>query len=136
MSAYFVDEGGALFATLGYPNESDGARHLVFFSEAHDNDGGIDYRFRLVEHEQERVDHADDRAGARSFRVGETVSGAVSEEDSDWFAFDADPTGIYSISVISREPAAIAIQVLDDEAQVPSINRRFDFTGAEWSDAG
>lgn len=133
---YFVDEDGAVLAIEGYSNELEGTRHLVFLGESHDDDGGVDYRFRLVEHERERVDHADDRAGARSLRAGETVAGEVSTDDSDWFAFDAQAGEIYSISTVSREPGAIAIEVFDDKAQVPSINRRFGYVGDDWSEAG
>ena len=141
VSAYFVTDSDSdvFLAALGYLDESDGTRSLVFLSEAYDNAGGIDYRFRLVEHKRERVDHADDRAGARSLRNGETVSGAVSEGDSDWFAFDAHAGGIYSISTVSsalsHELGRITIEVLDDEALVPSINRRFERSGDLWPDA-
>ena len=133
---YFVDEDGAALAIEGYSDESGGARHLVFLSETYGGEGGIDYRFRLVEHEQEPVDHADDRAGAGLLRAGETVAGAVSEDDPDWFAFDAQAGDIYSISTVSRVPGAIAIEVLDDDVQVPSINRRFGHVGDNWSEAG
>lgn len=135
-SPYFVDEDGAVLAIEGYFNESGDTRHLVFLNEPHDADGGFDYRFRLVEHERERVDHADDRAGARSLRAGETVAGEASKDDSDWFAFKAQAGDIYSISTVSREPGAIAIEVLDDEAQVPALNRRFGRWGDRWSEAG
>ena len=109
---------------------------MVFVSGADEIEGGIDYRFRLVEHDQERADHADDRAGARSLRAGETVAGAVSEVDPDWFAFDALADDVYSISTVAQEPGAIAIEVLDDEVAVRSLNRRFGYVGDDWSEAG
>lgn len=134
--AYFVDEDGAALAIDGYSDESGGARHLVFLSETYGGDGGIDYRFRLAEHDQEPVDHADDRAGAGPLAAGETVSGTVSEDDSDWFAFDAQAGDIYSISTVSQDPNAIAVEILNEEVQVPAINRRFGHVGDDWSEAG
>lgn len=88
---YFLDDDWGFSGVSGYAFPTDGTQHIVITTGDFGRRGGWDYRFRLVEHES--VDYGDDRSTARALGVGEPVVGSASDEDADWFVFDAQAGG-------------------------------------------
>ena len=85
--AYFIDDNWGFEADSGYVFGDGGMRYLVFTTDAFGGLENVDYRFRLVEYES--VDYGDGRATAQAVGLGETVIGSATDQDADWFAFDA-----------------------------------------------
>lgn len=115
--AYLIDDDWGFDAEAGYAFAMDGTQYLIITARWLGELENVDYRFRLVEHES--IDYGDDRSTARAVRLGETVIGSATDQDSDWFAFDAVAGGIYTISSGS---AAVGVTVFDDTEEVPPVD--------------
>ena len=94
----------------------------------------LSYRFRLVANEE--VDHGDDRATASPIEVAETVRGSVTDQDSDWFAFEAVPELIYSIASGQSGHGFFNITVFDESGDVPALSSGFPYYGQQWASLG
>lgn len=129
--AYLIDDDWGFDAAAGYAFAVDGTQYLIITARWSGESENIDYRFRLVEHES--VDYGDDRSAARVVRLGETVIGSATDQDADWFAFDAVAGGIYTISSGS---AATSVTMFDDADEVPSRNAEVRYYGEQWSGRG
>ena len=131
VTAYFLDDNWGFDADTGYVYAAEGTQYLLFTADRFSRLESIDYRFRLVEYES--IDYGDDRSTARALESGETVIGSASGQDADWFAFDAQAGGIYSITSGSGESL---VSVFDDTEEVPTVNSRFGYPGETWSNRG
>jgi len=129
--AYFIDDNWGFDAGAGYAFGGDGTVYLILTTKWLAQLENIDYRFRLFEHES--VDYGDSRSTAESVGVGETVIGSATDQDSDWFVFDAVAGGIYTISSGS---AATSVTVFDGRDEVPSRNAEVRYYGDQWSGSG
>ncbi len=129
--AYFIDDNWGFDAGAGYAFGAEGTVYLILTAKWLAQLENIDYRFRLFEHES--VDYGDSRSTAESVGVGETVIGSATDQDSDWFVFDAVAGGIYTISSGS---AATSVTVFDGRDEVPSRNAEVRYYGDQWSGSG
>ena len=129
--AYFIDDNWGFDAGAGYAFGAEGTVYLILTAKWLGQLENIDYRFRLFEHES--VDYGDSRSTAESVGVGETVIGSATDQDSDWFVFDAVAGGIYTISSGS---AATSVTVFDGSDEVPSRNAEVRYYGDQWSGSG
>ena len=80
---------------------------------------GTRYRLRLAAHEEE--DYGDDRDGAAPVTMSDTVRGSVTDQDVDWFVFEAPARGIYSVEALTDEWRVFAVGVFDEDGPVPSL---------------
>ena len=126
--AYLIDDDWGFDAEAGYAFAVDGTQYLIITARWSGESEKIDYRFRLVEHES--VDYGDDRSAARVVRLGETVIGSATDQDADWFAFDAVAGGIYTVSSGS---AAVGVTVFDDAEEVPPADAEMRAGGEQRS---
>ena len=126
--AYFIDDNWGFDAGEGYAFGAEGTAYLILTAKWLAQLENIDYRFRLFEHES--VDYGDSRSTAESVGVGERVIGSATDQDSDWFAFDAVAGGIY---IISSGSAAVGVTVFDGTEELPPADAEVRSGGEQGS---
>ena len=135
VNVYFIDDDWGFSGAAGYAFQTAGTQHVLVTTAVFAGGQPWDYRFRIVE--QGSVDYGDERESAGALAVGgEAVVGSATSADPDWFYFEAPEPGMYAISTAQSRTGVFAVTVLDDSAEVPTLNPRFGWYGEQWSRSG